>query len=80
VFIKGKEGTHHHPSILNSDSDSEVYPLQKFASLCGHKIIIECKSKKINLSTKQSFLFYSEALKDNYNGLGLDTSINIIMH
>jgi hypothetical protein len=46
VFIKGKEGTNHHSSILNGDSDSEVYPLQKFASLCSHKIIIERESKK----------------------------------
>lgn len=36
VFVKGKEGADHHTSILDGDPDPEVYPLQEFASLCGH--------------------------------------------
>lgn len=36
VFVKGKECANHHASILDGDPDPEVYPLQEFASLCGH--------------------------------------------
>lgn len=36
VFVEGKEGTDHHASILDGDPDSEVYPLQEFASLGRH--------------------------------------------
>lgn len=36
VLVEGKEGTDHHASILDGDPDSEVNPLQEFASLCRH--------------------------------------------
>lgn len=39
MLIKGKKCAYHHSSILQSQPNSEVDPLQKFTSLCCHSII-----------------------------------------